>query len=373
MARVVPIVARTIIERNRTYRQGAPVEIASEDEYFHLMRSGRFRNPDQGLRPIRSTKMIPTLPMGASVTLVREVGLGDVLMVLVVIRALKDRFPRLNFSLATGRDYLPIVQGLPFLHSAEALIDIRGVRSNVIDLRNVVERDLERERTDRIEIFARHCGVTVKDFTLAVTPTTKDELRKARALVGPGRVIALAVRGSTHVRTWPIDRVLAFAELAVARGYTVAVLDGARFEMPDVRGVANLTGALTLAETRAVIAVSDICVSPDSGLQHLAEAVGTRCLAIYSTTPPKLRIGHYRHVKAIWREKLPCVPCMDRGCALAPCMLIAPEVVMRAVENWERLGMWTDADSGCEELAPVIDVTGEGEIMESWLACGHCR
>jgi ADP-heptose:LPS heptosyltransferase len=138
--------------------------------------------------------------------------------------------------------------------------------------------------------------------------------------------------------------------------------------MPERVGIVNLTGKLPLVDVKSVIAESELCISSDSGLQHIAEAVGTRCLAIYSTTPPALRIGHYRHVKAIWRESLPCVPCFDRGCPAAPCMHIAPDLVMRAVEDWDSLGLSTNV----EEIAKVkraatwIEIAAENQIMESW-------
>lgn len=138
--------------------------------------------------------------------------------------------------------------------------------------------------------------------------------------------------------------------------------------MPESPGIVNLTGQLGMLDVKAVIAESTICVSPDSGLQHLAEAVGTKCLALYSTTPPALRIAHYAHVKALWRQSLPCVPCHDRGCAPAPCMHIAPSVVLRGIENWDRLERVTniDRDPIAVEIPDPISVEAEQRIMQSW-------
>lgn len=369
MARVIPAKARTVKERNVVYRMGHPVEIQDEELYYHLIRSGKLRNADQELRPIDPVKILPKLRPGTYVTVVREQGLGDVLMVLVVIRALKARYPELQFSLATGRWYLPILGSLDFLAQVESLFEMRGHRGNVIDLRNVPERSADRESVDRIEIFARACGIEVQDYSLPLCPVPDEARRDVRGTLGDGPVIALAVRGSTHVRTWPIENVRRFAMLAAQSGWTVAVLDGARFDMPEHRLIRNLTGEIGLEQSVAVIAESEFCISPDSGLQHIAEAVGTKCLALYSTTPPALRIGHYRHVKAIWRESLPCVPCFDRGCPAAPCMRIAPEVVLRGIENWENLAMATNVDASVLPIAPVIRIEREAQIMESWPRC----
>lgn len=372
MARVIPSVARTIRERDRIYHRGRPVQVEDEELYHHLMRTGRFRDADQTLRPI-DPALLRRLAPGSFVTVLREGGLGDVLMVLVVIRALKTAFPAVHFGLATGRQFLPLLTGLGFLAQVEAVMDVRGQRSNVIDLRGLVERDVKRETLDRIDIFAEFCHVAVHDYSVPLAPVGDEARRAARVLIGSRPTIALAVRGSTHVRTWPFQSVRMFAEIAALQGWTVAVLDGSAFDMPEHARIVNLTGKLSLLETKAVIAESDFCVSTDSGLQHVAEAVGTRCLAIYSTTPPALRIGHYRHVKAIWRESLPCVPCFDRGCAAAPCMHVSPALVLRALEGWDQLPLVTDADHAPLPAPAPISIPREAEIMDSWRECPHCR
>lgn len=368
MARVIPSRARKVFERGVAYRHDKPVEISDEALYHHLIRTGRFRNVDHTLKPIAPAKGLPRLPPGSLVTVCRECGLGDVLMVLVAIRAMAKRYPALKFSLATGRAYLPLLDGLDFCQ-VESLMDLRGTRHHVIDLRGLAERDIDRERLERIDIFAKACQVEVHDYRLPTLSVSPDEARAARAMLGKGGVIALAVRGSTHVRTWPIENVQNFALMAALRGWTVAVLDDSRFEMPEHPRIQNLTGQVSLVEAKAIIHASELCISPDSGLQHVAEAVGTRCLAIYSTTPPALRIAHYRYVKAIWRMSLPCVPCFDRGCPAAPCMQIAPEVVLRAVENFDSLPLATNVDANALPVAPVIRIEREAQIMESWPMC----
>lgn len=342
--------------------------ITDEGEYFHLIRTGRFVDPDKAFQFINPDRTLPRLTPGTMVTVLRECGLGDVLMVLVVIRAMRQKFPKLRFRIGTGRAYVKLCEGLDFLDGAHALMDMGGRVPNVIDFRNFVERHPRRDHDDRIDIFASHCGVQVSDYSLPTAPVTDGERMRARDMIGPGSVIALAVRGSTHVRTWPLPNVTRFAELAAERGWKVAVLDSSAHEMPQHPGIVNLTGRASLLEVKAIVAESEFCVSPDSGLQHLAEATGTKCLALYSTIPPGLRIGHYRHVKAVWRESHPCVPCFDRGCPGALCTHIAPERVLRGIENFEALGMATNADTDPLLMpAPkIIEVASESEIMACW-------
>jgi ADP-heptose:LPS heptosyltransferase len=355
------------MEGGRLYQRNRATEVTDEGLYHHLIRTGRFRDPDKQFALIRATSTLSRLRPGTMVTVCREMGLGDVLMVCVVIRALKAAHPRLTFRLATGRAYLPLLHEAPWLDAVESLMDMRGPIANVIDLRDVPERHPRRESMDRIDIFALTCGVSVSDYTIPIAPVTDEQRARVRKMIGPGAYIALAARGSTHVRTWPLGHVQAFAKLAAVRGWTVVVLDPAAVEMPAHPGIKNLTGQVSLMDAKAVIAESDFCVSTDSGLQHLAEAVGTRCLAIYSTIPPRLRLGRYQHVRALWRESLPCVPCHDRGCPAAPCMQVAPEIVLRGIDQWDRLGMSTNVDApGCILSAAPIEVAAESRIMGAW-------
>lgn len=372
MPRMIPAKLPSIVERGVTYRRSDPVEVDDEELYHHLIRQGQIRDEGQTLGTIDAGQVLHRLAPGTVVTVVREGGLGDVLMVLAVIRELKRALPELAFRLATSRCYLPLVAGLPFVE-CEPIIEIRGHRANVIDLRGSAERHEGRETMDRIEIFGKVCGIRVRDFSIPLAPVTEDERRRAAELIGHHPTIALAVRGSTHVRTWPLQSVRSFCKLAALRGWNVAALDARELELPAHPRIRNLTGRISMSEAKAVIAASDFCVSPDSGLQHVAEAVGTNCLALYSTTPPALRIAHYRHVKAIWRDSLPCLPCFDRGCAAAPCMEIAPEVVLAALECWNGLGKATDADSIVALPGSAIPSPRESEIMSAWIECPHCQ
>jgi ADP-heptose:LPS heptosyltransferase len=270
-------------------------------------------------------------------------GLGDVLMVLVVIRALKQCYPHLNFRFATGRNYVKLIEGLPFLESVQPLMDLNGVHSNTVELRGLSERHPKRMVMDRIDIFALYCGVTPTDYTLPIPDTTDAERIRARELLGSGSTITVAVRGSTPIRSWPIENVTAFALRAAGAGWTVALIDNERQEFPEHPRVRNLTGELSLLDVKGILAESEFCVSPDTGILHLSEAVGTKCVGIFSVIPPELRITHYSYVKALWRRDLPCAPCWHRGCKPITCTSsITPEMVMSAIENWDMLGMATN-------------------------------
>lgn len=343
MARIVPSKALTLHTHGMNLRRGQPVEILDEGLYNNLIHSGKVRDLDKQWDSITPAKVLPKLKPKTIVTVAREMGLGDVLMVLVVIRALKQKYPHLLFRYATGRNYVKLIEGLDFLHDVVPLMDADGVHAHTIELRGLSERHQKRMVLDRIDIFALYCGVTPTDYRLPIPETTDAERMRAREFLGSGCTITVAVRGSTIIRSWPKPNVEAFALLAANAGWTVALIDNERQDFPTHPRIRNLTGRLSLLDVKGVLAESEFCVSPDTGVQHLSEAVGTKCVAIYSVIPPELRITHYSHVKALWRRDLPCSPCWHRGCKPITCTAsITPEMVLRAIENFDALGLSTN-------------------------------
>jgi ADP-heptose:LPS heptosyltransferase len=314
-----------------------PVTISDEPTYYHLLRSGYVIDPDQLLRYI-NPRMMRRVPDGSEVLVMRDIGLGDVLMVSVAARALAEQWPKLKISLATDSRYLELFRHAAFLHRVVAIASIEGRQEYVLDLRGWSERAPQRHVRDRIEIFGVALGVEVRDFTIPYRVTPQEQ-EVALTTLGdaPQPTVALAIRGSTRVRTWPMRHVQAFAAMAVERGWGVVLIDNSEHEFP-VGGIKNLAGKLGMRGLAAVLAECDLVVAPDTGIVHLGEAVGTPTLAIYSTIDPAVRLSHYQNVQVLWRghdrnaagqKELTCCPCWDRGCHDLPCLEgMTPERVM---------------------------------------------
>jgi heptosyltransferase-2 len=99
---------------------------------------------------------------------------------------------------------------------------------------------------------------------------------------------------ATLNKQWPADRFAALGRrLVVERGAQI-VLVGGKGEVALCRQVARgmesgcivVAGECSLAETAAVIRACGLFVSNDSGLMHLAAAVGARGLALFAKTDP---------------------------------------------------------------------------------------
>ena len=121
-------------------------------------------------------------------------------------------------------------------------------------------------------------------------------------------------------KCWPVEY---FAELAaelVQRDFDVWVLgsasdDKAGAEIGRNRGVANLCGKTELADVVDLLAACEQAVSNDSGLMHIAAAVGTRVVGIYGSTSPDFTPPLTEN-RVLHDLQLECSPCFQRECPL---------------------------------------------------------
>lgn len=139
-------------------------------------------------------------------------------------------------------------------------------------------------------------------------------------------------------KCWPLEY---FAELARRlddKGYAVWVLGSAK-DAPagDViandSAAVNLCGKTKLADAIDLLALAEQAVSNDSGLMHIAAAVGTHVQAIYGSSSPYFT-PPLTDNKTIHYLDLDCSPCFQRECPLGhlDCLRnIRPDSVLLAI------------------------------------------
>ena len=143
------------------------------------------------------------------------------------------------------------------------------------------------------------------------------------------KVIALQTNASSLVRTWyhPDRLPKAIKEAYGDKGkrrIDFVVFDGNQWQL--LRGqfvvpVSVPAGINPMRASAALLANSDLFIGADSGLSHLAEAIGIKSLTIYTTVPAWTRMRYYKHAKAIEPigkvfNDVSCRPCfvLDRYC-----------------------------------------------------------
>ena len=77
----------------------------------------------------------------------------------------------------------------------------------------------------------------------------------------------------------------------------------------------NLTGKTTLSEVIDLLSCVDCVVTNDSGLMHVAAAVGCKVIVIYGSTSPAFTPPLTDNA-IILKTQLDCQPCFKRVCPL---------------------------------------------------------
>jgi len=146
-----------------------------------------------------------------------------------------------------------------------------------------------------------------------VTRLGLDAERPAIALM-PGAEYGPAKR-------WPEAQFATLARELVAQGHQVWVLGAAKEHdlaaaiSADTPSVYNLAGKTALVDVVDLLARAAGCVTNDSGLMHVAAAVGTPLVAIYGSSSPKMTPPLAENVKIVYLS-LSCSPCFERECPL---------------------------------------------------------
>jgi heptosyltransferase-2 len=124
-------------------------------------------------------------------------------------------------------------------------------------------------------------------------------------------------------KQWPIEYYAELARALSAEGAQVWILGsdkdaatGAAIEQAAASTfVRNLCGVTALVEAVDLLAEAEVAVSNDSGLMHIAAAVGTHVVAIYGSSTPDFTPPLTDNATVLYR-RLGCSPCFERRCPL---------------------------------------------------------
>lgn len=147
-----------------------------------------------------------------------------------------------------------------------------------------------------------------------------------------------AIYGPT--KRWPPDRFARVGDWAARRWNARVILLGSAGEAPICAGVAramerpavDLCGGLPLGAAMSAIRRCRLVVSNDSGLMHVAAALGVPTVAVFGSTDPVATGPLGPHTRVV-QHPTHCAPCFLRDCPLDfGCMLgVTPEMVWEAM------------------------------------------
>lgn len=187
-------------------------------------------------------------------------------------------------------------------------------------------------------------GFPARDRRLQVAIPTAAGDAAARLLaqqgIAPDRPYALLHPGaSAAARRYPAERAGAVARGLLDRGHRVVITGTAREAGLVARVAALAEGAVALAEATALpeyaalIARAAIVVCGNTLPLHLADAVGTPVVALYSGTDLEAQWRPRAVPHRLLRRPTPCHPCYRFDCPIGqPCLAIEPGEVVAAAE-----------------------------------------
>ena len=316
---------------------------------------------------------------------------GDMVMAQSLFKLLKDRSPDTELDVLAPAWSLPIIARMPEIRrgivspAGHGEIALRGrwqlarsLRSAAYQQAIILPRSLKAALipwmagiprrsgfrgemryhlvNDMHEFDERKLDQTVKRFlalglepsetmppvpqpALSVSAAHQQEIME-RLDLATGRPVVAMMPGAEYgpAKCWPLEYFAALAGMLASEGYDVWVLGSAKDRaagdsIASGGQVQNLCGSTELEDVIDLLAYCEQAVSNDSGLMHIAAAVGTRVIALYGSTSPGLtppltenRVLHYLGIE--------CSPCFQRECPLGHfrCMReILPAAVLETV------------------------------------------
>jgi ADP-heptose:LPS heptosyltransferase len=222
-----------------------------------------------------------------------------------------------------------------------------------VDLDAFLPYPLHLHEVRRLLALAAHLGAPAVGEQLAF-PVRPADTAQAAALALDAPYALLHPGASAPSRRWPADRFAAVGDALAAEGLTVAVT-GTSAEAAVTGAVVgamraparDLTGALDLGGTAALLRGAALLVTNDTGPAHLAAALGTPSVTVFTADSPH-RWAHDRRRHRIAHHQVECSPCGHVVCPIDHRCARRVTVAAVLAAGLDLLG----------ERAGVVDVTG---------------
>jgi heptosyltransferase-2 len=328
-----------------------------------------------------------------NVLLVRFSSIGDIVLTTPVVRAIRARHPGARISYLVREDLADLVRHNPRIdqvitwpHRAPLRplarqlrqqewthrIDLHGsIRTRMLRLlvggqwrgypKHRGRRSLliaTRRRwgghlgpvVSRYALAARELDITLDDRPAEVFISVEAEQAASRFLDSHGlgrtrRLLALVPGAAHFTKRWPVehwealvDRLAPNNDLVILGGPAERDL-GVALALRAGHRAANAAGAFSLLGSAAVLRKSAAVVAGDTGLMHLASAVGTPVVAMYGPGVEEFGFFPWQAPAKVLQRDLYCRPCSAHGSARCPqhhhrCLRdIEPATVALALER----------------------------------------
>ena len=218
---------------------------------------------------------------------------------------------------------------IPFLAGIPERIGFTGEsRYGLVNRRHTLDKDKLPRMVERFAQLAQPPGAPlqhpVEHPCLTSLPEQQRETLTALGIEQPPRV-AIFCPGAEYgpAKRWPARHFAMLADELANRGYAIWLL-GSSKDKPIAEEIIRLVtiakpcdfcGATSLSQAVDLIAISSFVVCNDSGLMHVAAALGRPLIAVYGSSSPGFTPPLSPRA-TILSLTLECSPCFQRNCPL---------------------------------------------------------
>ena len=132
------------------------------------------------------------------------------------------------------------------------------------------------------------------------------------------KMIGFAIGSSNEKKNWPTNILKKVGDYFISKGYIVLLLGGEnektilRNSGIDITSYRNLVGKTSLSDIVELTQKCEIVIGCDTGIMHIASAVGTKTLTIFGASNPYIFSPYSEDSYVLeLREKLDCQYCFD--------------------------------------------------------------
>lgn len=271
-------------------------------------------------------------------------GIGDILMQSAIARELKKIHPHSYIVYQVPERYLTIPKHNPYVDEVQIVETpfVKGAFDKTVKLSNpcpasVYELVKSEVAKDRIDLFLEAAGIKTKDKSLSYQVKVEEKewaegfLKENKAL--DKIKIGFELRSDERRRDWTKGKELANSIYKNIKNSKIFIFDqDIRMAWKDKK-IVNVCG-FPLENAAAVIERLDLIIGPDSGLLHLAGALGRRILGLFGPIPPFFRLRNY-NADWIWHQPYKECPCWySFPCGNSKCMKkISVQAVVKKIKR----------------------------------------
>lgn len=327
-----------------------------------------------------------------SFLIIRLSSIGDVVLTTALVRCLRASYPSARIDYVVKKEFATLLEGNPHINKVIPFDKNLGFRG-LIQCRRLIAQArythiLDLQKNIRSFLLARLQGATVSNFSKKVLARklliqlkwnfyqdvkpvlqryfesvkklgivydgkgtevfpTADDQRKAMEYLPSAngldeKWIGLAPGAQWANKRWPAEN-FALAAHALSETYDAPLLAlGGKSDSETVGRVeqnlqlplVRLDGKTTLMQSAAVLSRCKLLLTNDTGMMHLAQAVGTAVVAIFGPTTRQLGFFPFPPNSRVAESDVPCRPCTQKGRKQCPkghfnCMhQVTPEMVI---------------------------------------------